>query len=162
MRNSRFKTELVPAALTGGAGVATLAAALLFRDQVPISKGAARVIGFTVLYLGMALFLWAVFHLKGAIRGLVIPRLHKLVVTGPFRLIRHPTYLSMMIALVGASIVTRSIIGLAVSALLFLPVEIHRARLEEQALAEKFGEKWREYASHTGFFVPRFAGKPHR
>lgn len=80
----------------------------------------------------------------------------KLVVTGPFQFVRHPTYLAMVIAKVGSSFVTRSIVGLALSLFVFLPAEVHRARLEERALEEKFGETWRDYASRTGFFLPRF------
>jgi protein-S-isoprenylcysteine O-methyltransferase Ste14 len=69
----------------------------------------------------------------------------------------------MFIALIGAAIVSRSIVGLASTSLVFLPVEIHRARLEERALADAFPELWREYASRTGFFLPRLrrhAGPP--
>lgn len=156
MSSGRLKTEVAPAALTGVAGVATLAAVLLFRDQLPISKGAGWVVGFSVLYVGFALFLWAAYHLKGAVGGFIAPRLDNLIVAGPFRFVRHPTYLGMTISMVGASMVTRSIVGLVLSALLFLPVEIYRARLEERALEDTFGDTWREYVSRTGFFLPRF------
>lgn len=115
----------------------------------------AQGVGFPVLYLGMALFVWAALHLRGGVGGLVAPRLEKLVVKGPFRFIRHPIYGGIMIAMVGANIVTRSPFGLTMSVLLFLPVEIHRARLEERLLRDKFGEVWQAYASHTGFILSR-------
>ncbi len=60
----------------------------------------------------------------------------------------------MTIALIGANLVTRSAVGLLTLIILFLPAEIHRARLEERALEDKFGAAWREYAKRTGFFVP--------
>jgi protein-S-isoprenylcysteine O-methyltransferase Ste14 len=142
-------------AVTVVAGVATVAAALLFRDQLPISRSVAYILGFSILYGGMGLFLWAGVHLRGAIAGGVTPRLDRLVTRGPFRMVRHPVYVGMVIAMVGASIVTRSAVGLLLAFVVFLPLEIHRARLEEQALEERFGSEWREYAARTGPFIPR-------
>ncbi len=150
----RLKDELLPAALTVVAGLVTLAASFLFRDQLLIPKDAARLVGLAVLYVGMALFLWAALHLKEAIGGLVAPRRDRLVVSGPYRYVRHPAYVAMLIAMIGAAVVLRSLVGLLVSFLVFLPAEIHRARLEEQALEHAFPESWRTYASHTGFFLP--------
>jgi protein-S-isoprenylcysteine O-methyltransferase Ste14 len=142
--------------LSGIAGLAALLGAMIFRDELPIPKAIGRAVGFTVVSAGMALFLWSAFYLKSATGGLIAPRLTKLVVDGPFRLVRHPTYLAMLIALVGASLATRSAIGLAATLLFFLPVEIHRARMEEQALSHTFGgEAWQEYVSRTGFLLPR-------
>jgi len=113
-------------------------------------------LGFCILYGGMAFFLWAAFHLKGAISGGVSPRLNRLVVRGPFRVVRHPVYVAMTVAMIGASLVTRSALGLLAVGLLFLPTEIHRAKREERALEEKFGGTWKDYAVCTGFFFPRF------
>ena len=142
--------------MTALAGLATLAASILFADSIPLSKHAARLVGLLVLYLGMALFAWAAFHLKDGIHGLVEPRSDRGVVnTGPYSVIRHPIYVAMFIALIGAAIVSRSIVGIASTLLVFLPAEIHRARLEERALADAFPELWKEHASRTGFFLPR-------
>ena len=160
MRNAPGQWPI--ALLSGAAGFASLASAIVFRDELPFAKSIARPIGFVTVFSGMALFFWAAVHLKSAIGGLVAPRLAELVTTGPFRLVRHPTYVAMLGALVGASIATRSAVGLAVTLLVFLPVEIHRARLEERALGEMFGENWKEYASVTGFFVPRIRAVPRK
>ena len=156
MIRNRFKKEFLPAILTGVFGIVTMAAVLFQRNQIPIPKHIAQIIGFPVLYFGVSLFCWAGYYLKNAIGGLVTPRLDYLVVMGPFRFIRHPTYLAMTLSMVGASIVTRSLVGLLSSVLVFLPIEIHRAKLEEISLEEKFGENWKEYVSNTGFFFPRF------
>lgn len=164
MASNRFRTQSLPAIMTALAGLATLAASILFADSIPLSKHAARLVGLLALYLGMALFAWAAFHLKDGIHGLVEPRSDRGVVnTGPYSVIRHPIYVAMFIALIGAAIVSRSIVGIASTLLVFLPAEIHRARLEERALADAFPELWKEHASRTGFFLPRprrHAGPP--
>mgnify|MGYP001221689028 CR=1 FL=1 len=166
MTGNRFRTQSLPAIMTALAGVATLAASILFADSIPVSRHAARLAGLLVLYLGMALFAWAAFHLKDGIHGLVEPRSDQGVVnTGPYSVIRHPIYVGMFIALIGVAIVSRSTAGLSFTLLVFLPVETHRARLEERALADAFPELWRGYASRTGFFLPRLrrhAGPPPR
>jgi protein-S-isoprenylcysteine O-methyltransferase Ste14 len=157
MRGNRFSTDILPALFTALAGIATLAAILLARDQLPLDRSVARVLGLFILYLGMALFAWAALHLRGAVGGFVAPRSPDLVVTGPYNHVRHPIYLGTTIAMLGAAITTRSILGLAATLLVFLPVEIHRARLEERALHERFGEVWQSYAARTGFFLPRLS-----
>lgn len=150
-----FRAEVLPAAVTGAAGAATLTVILVFRNRLPIPRAEARLVGFIVLYSGIGLVIWAAVHLKGAIRGLVSPRLEGLVVTGPYGLVRHPVYLGTTVAMIGAAVVARSSWGLLGAVVVFLPAEAHRARLEDRALAERFGDAWREYAARVGFFLPR-------
>jgi protein-S-isoprenylcysteine O-methyltransferase Ste14 len=57
--------------------------------------------------------------------------------------------------MIGVGVMARSAVGLAMVALLFLPTQICRARLEERALQEVFGPTWREHAARTGFMLPR-------
>lgn len=146
-------------ALTGIVGVANVMAALVFRGQIALSRRVAYLVGFCILYGGMALFVWAAFYLRGAISGGVGPFLDRVVTEGPFRIVRHPLYVAMTLAMIGASIVTKSAVGLLMAVLLFLPAEIHRARLEERELEEKFGSTWRDYAARTAFFFPRLGRK---
>jgi protein-S-isoprenylcysteine O-methyltransferase Ste14 len=99
---------------------------------------------------------WAAFHIREAIAGMVEPRLEVLVKDGPYRFVRHPVYLGTALALAGVTVVLRSWPALLCVALLFLPTELHRAKLEEQALAKKFGPEWETYARKTNFFLPMF------
>lgn len=152
--SNRVKGE-VWAAATTTAAAASLAASLFFRDQLPFPRYASRLVGLIVLYLGMALFLWAAVHLKDAIGGLVAPRLDRIVTTGPYQYLRHPTYVGTLTALCGAAFATRSVVGLALTVVLFAPAAIQRARAEERALAAAFPHMWSRYASRTGFLLPR-------
>jgi protein-S-isoprenylcysteine O-methyltransferase Ste14 len=69
-------------------------------------------------------------------------------------MVRHPVYLGMTIALLGAAISLRSWPGMVAVLLLFLPSEIYRAWLEERALSAKFGGEWLKYAARTSFILP--------
>ena len=150
----QVNNEYVPAVVNGLTGIGVILISFLVELRLPMSIGIAKTSGFVLVYIGMALVVWAAVHIKSAIRGMVSPRLDELVKGGPYKFIRHPVYLGTTIALVGVALSLRSWPGLAATVFFFVPSELHRARLEEKALAEKFGEEWIEYAKKTSFFVP--------
>ncbi len=150
------RNEYLPAVLNGVTAIGVLLVSFLVDQRLPVSMGTAKWIGIALVYTGMALVVWAAVHIKAAIRGMVNPVLDHLVKEGPYKFIRHPVYLGTTIALVGVAVSLRSWPGLLVLLFLFLPSELHRARLEEKVLAEKFGEEWEDYVNRTGFFVPFF------
>jgi len=145
---------MVAAMLSAVGGIGALLLTLLFRDQVGVSRGLSRTVGFSMLLVAVALFLWGSAHLRGGLAGVVAPELAGLVTGGPFRLVRHPTYVAMSLAMTGVSVASRSVVGLVAVGILFLPAAILRARLEERALQQVFGEAWQTYASRVGFFIP--------
>jgi protein-S-isoprenylcysteine O-methyltransferase Ste14 len=151
-----MRNEYIPAIVNGFTGIGVILVSFLVDLRLPISGDTAKWTGIAIVYLGMALVVWAAVHVKAAIRGMVSPVLDRLVKSGPYKFVRHPVYLGTTIALVGVAISLRSWPGLLVLFFLFLPSEIHRARLEERALAEKFGEEWSDYTRRTGFFLPAF------
>jgi protein-S-isoprenylcysteine O-methyltransferase Ste14 len=121
-------------------------------------KDIAKPLGLSIVLAGMSLVVCAATHIREAFLGEVEPRLEGLVESGPYRFVRHPVYLGMTIALTDVPISLLSWPGLIGVFLLFLPSEVYRARLEEKALLLKFGEKWKGYASRTGFILP-FIGR---
>lgn len=151
-------SEYTPSILNGVTGVVVILISFFVDLRFPISREIAKPLGLVIVFLGMALVLWATWHIREAFLGEVEPRLEVLVQDGPYRLLRHPVYLGMTVALAGLTLTTRSWPGLVGVFLLFLPSEIYRARLEENALFRKFGEEWEEYADQTGFFLP-FSGR---
>lgn len=153
--------EHLPAILNVIAGVVVLAFSFLIEFRMPLPKDLAKLLGLLLIGLGMALAIWASVYIKSAIMGEVEPRLKILVRQGPYRFVRHPVYLGMTIALIGATVVLRSWAGLIGVFVLFLPSVIYRAQLEDKALFRKFGDEWATYAAQTGFILP-FIGKVKR
>jgi protein-S-isoprenylcysteine O-methyltransferase Ste14 len=78
----------------------------------------------------------------------------EIITDGPYRKIRHPLYLSMIIALIGTSLMLRSFWGVLTIGMLFLPAVVYRARLEEKVLQAKFGRDWMNYQRRTSFLLP--------
>jgi protein-S-isoprenylcysteine O-methyltransferase Ste14 len=79
---------------------------------------------------------------------------HRLVTDGPFRLVRHPRYLGILLFLPGIALVFRSWLALALVAPV-LAVLLWRIADEDALLERAFGAEWKAYARRTARLVPR-------
>jgi protein-S-isoprenylcysteine O-methyltransferase Ste14 len=110
--------------------------------------------GVALFAIGGVLRLAPVFVLGRRFSGLVaIQRGHALVTDGLYRVTRNPSYLGLMIMLVGWALAFRSLCGLVLAAL-FLPPLIARIRSEEALLAKHFGAEYEGYRARTWRLIP--------
>ena len=79
---------------------------------------------------------------------------HEFVHSGPFRWMRHPTYFSMILELVAIGLILNAVVALAIGLALFAPILYWRINLEEAALVEKFGDRYRSYQHATPVLFP--------
>jgi protein-S-isoprenylcysteine O-methyltransferase Ste14 len=84
----------------------------------------------------------------------IFPQTRKLVVGGPYRLIRHPVYLGEITCTLGLTLAGISIHKILVF-LLIAGCQIYRSIQEEKLLNASFPE-YAEYASKTARFIPGF------
>ncbi|MFO7526733.1 MAG: isoprenylcysteine carboxylmethyltransferase family protein [Ignavibacteriaceae bacterium] len=114
-----------------------------------------------IRYIGLAFYLlfswmqvWA-FKVLGDnySQEILIIKNHQLVTKGPFKLIRHPQYLSQILMDLGAAAATLSFILLPI-ALIQIPFLFMRAELEDNLLQKHFSEDWKSYKQKTGSFLP--------
>ncbi|MDH4612183.1 isoprenylcysteine carboxylmethyltransferase family protein [Pseudomonas sp. BN102] len=104
--------------------------------------------------VGGALRLWPVFVLGNRFSGLVaIQPGHQLVTDGVYGLIRHPSYLGLMISSLGWALAFRSGVGLLL-VLLTLPPLVARIRAEEALLRSQFGAEYEAYCARTSRLIP--------
>ena len=82
-----------------------------------------------------------------------IKKEHHIVTNGPFKIIRHPQYLSQFLMDLGGAAATLSFI-LAPLALIQIPFLFMRASMEDKLLEKHFGESFREYKKKSGMFFP--------
>ena len=123
-------------------------------DLWTIDGDAVRWLGVVVFAAGGVLRLWPVFVLGRRFSGLVaIQPGHRLVTTGLYARIRHPSYLGLLVASVGWALVFRSAVGLLLTAALLVPL-VARIRDEERLLAAEFGAEWAVYGRRTWRLVP--------
>ncbi|MFZ1518492.1 MAG: isoprenylcysteine carboxylmethyltransferase family protein [Ignavibacteriaceae bacterium] len=86
-------------------------------------------------------------------QDIAIKKDHKLITSGPFKIIRHPQYLSQFLLDLGAAAATLSFI-LAPIALIQIPFLFMRASLEDKILEKHFGENFRNYKKQSGMIFP--------
>jgi protein-S-isoprenylcysteine O-methyltransferase Ste14 len=117
--------------------------------------------GDTVRWIGVALFaiggvlrLGPVFVLGHRFSGLVaIQPGHALVTTGLYSVIRHPSYLGLMVNSLGWALAFRSGVGVLLAALTIPPL-IARIRAEEALLHSQFGNAYDAYRARTSRLIP--------
>lgn len=112
--------------------------------------------GWVVVGVGAALMLASILTLRVRGRGLPVSALPppRLVVSGPYRWVRHPVYVGFHLVVVGTGLAVGST-GLAlVVGVAFLPCWIGYALLEERALLRRFGAAYRSYQRQVGM-LPR-------
>jgi protein-S-isoprenylcysteine O-methyltransferase Ste14 len=123
-------------------------------DVGTIDGDAVRYFGLVLYVVGGVLRLAPVFVLRRRFSGLVaIQEGHELETGGLYRVIRHPSYLGLLVLLFGWALVFRSGIGVLVS-LLLIPPLVARMNAEEALLASEFGERYADYRRRTWRLLP--------
>jgi len=117
--------------------------------------------GDTLRWLGVVLFaaggvlrIWPVFVLGRRFSGLVaIQPGHTLVTGGIYSVIRHPSYLGLLVNSLGWGLAFRSGVGVLLTALSILPL-LARIRAEERLLSTQFGAEYDAYRARTSRLLP--------
>jgi protein-S-isoprenylcysteine O-methyltransferase Ste14 len=106
---------------------------------------------------GGALLIWTFRTLGTNITDTVVTRrAHTLVMTGPYRIVRHPFYVASAVAITANTLATANwfigVMGALATALLVI-----RTTIEEEHLVRRFGDDYLQYMKDTGRFIPRSA-----
>jgi protein-S-isoprenylcysteine O-methyltransferase Ste14 len=115
---------------------------------------AIRWLGVVLFAAGGALRIWPVFVLGHRFSGLVaIQPGHTLVTTGLYGVVRHPSYLGLLVNSLGWALAFRSGVGVLLTALLIPPL-VARIRAEERLLRSQFGDEYEVYCNRTSRLIP--------
>jgi protein-S-isoprenylcysteine O-methyltransferase Ste14 len=79
---------------------------------------------------------------------------HQLVTWGPYRIVRHPIYLSMLCLLLGTGCTISPWPMLALSLAVFIVGTEIRTRIEDRLLAENFGVQFDVYRHEVRAYIP--------
>jgi protein-S-isoprenylcysteine O-methyltransferase Ste14 len=79
---------------------------------------------------------------------------HELVTHGPYSVVRHPIYTSMLCLFLANGLLTSSLPLFAVGAVCFVTGTEIRVRTEERLLAGHFGKQYAEYRRRVPAYVP--------
>lgn len=129
--------------------------------EAPETIGVAQVAGGIVTVCGALLALWCVLDFALVGRGTPAPfdPPRRLVVQGPYALVRNPMYLGAGIALLGASLFYLSLALLAYAAVFFAVTHLFVVSYEEPTLRESFGDAYASYCRRVARWWPRPPGR---
>jgi protein-S-isoprenylcysteine O-methyltransferase Ste14 len=111
--------------------------------------------GFRVLvYMGLSVgavgvFLWiaAIWSLGSSLA--VLPGTDQLVTNGVYRIFCHPIYIGIFLTLTGLFVASGSLPCLIYVGVVVIPLNIFRAKAEEEVLLEQFGSAYQQYKKST-------------
>jgi len=119
-----------------------------------LDGGVIRWLGVFLFAAGGVLRMWPVFVLGHRFSGLAaIQPGHTLVTHGIYGVIRHPSYLGLLINALGWALAFRSGVGLLLVALTIPPL-IARIHAEEALLRSEFGTEYAAYCARTSRLIP--------
>ncbi|MHB1342174.1 MAG: methyltransferase family protein, partial [Coriobacteriia bacterium] len=112
--------------------------------------------GLIVVIAGAVFNIWGRLVLKASwANQILIFEDHALVTSGPFSVVRHPLYASLLWMFVGGSLIYSNVLSLVLTLGAFVPMMVVRARAEDALLRETFAGPFEEYRNRTGMFFPR-------
>lgn len=112
-------------------------------------------VGLALIVGGLAVRIWAIRTLGRAFTCTVqIVDNHGLITSGPYRFVRHPSYLGAYLMFIGFPIFLHSWFGLAVAAACMGWAYALRIPAEERTLSAAFGQVWEKYSGQTNRLVP--------
>ncbi|CAF2074850.1 unnamed protein product [Rotaria magnacalcarata] len=138
----------------------------------PLPFNSMSMIGYTFMIVGGFGRIWC-YRTLGAFFTfeLTIRNKHKLIQTGPYAYVRHPSYTFLLVLLWGFLLVHRRLanlfpnqawiqtllspLGILVILFSVILVIARRVIMEEKELATKFGSEWTQYASKRKRFIPK-------
>jgi len=122
---------------------------------LPTWAGITTLVGGAVLVTGLCLYVAgavALAHIKHA-----VGTPNQLIVEGPYRYVRNPVYLAMIIIIVGLSLLYQAwqVSDIVRTSFLFVMGHLAVVFLEEPATRKRFGEAYEDYCRRVPRWLPR-------
>jgi hypothetical protein len=120
--------------------------------DLPGLKSEAMRIGFMLIFIGVALWIYAV----------LIQRISKeissghLVTIGIYSIVRNPIYLAFLCVCTGILVTAHNVYLLIFPIIFYIFLTVLMKQTEEKWLLEKFGTEYAEYCKHVNRVIPWF------
>ena len=111
-------------------------------------------LGIIVLLFGFALRQLSIYILgKSFTPAITVSKKQKVIESGPYMYIRHPSYAGLILELLGVALSLSSWVGFLASLLFLIPVMIYRINIEEKLLAKNLSN-YKDYMKRTYRLIP--------
>ena len=115
----------------------------------------AQLVGLSVMLAGIVLRSVAIAQLgRFHTPNVAVLADHQLKVTGLYQYVRHPSYLSALVAFAGFGLALGNWLSLLLILLITPAIYLYRIREEELVLTEGLGDSYREYCRRTRRLIP--------
>jgi protein-S-isoprenylcysteine O-methyltransferase len=112
-------------------------------------------VGFVLFAAGLALRWYSIVYLGRFFTvNVAIATDHRLIDTGPYQLIRHPSYTGALMAFAGLGLCLGNWASLAAVIVPTFLVFLRRMHIEETALSQALGDPYRGYMRRTKRLIP--------
>ena len=139
--------------LSGGLALGAVLALIVLPPTWPegtVMHGLLRALGSLLIGLAALGRLYSTAFLGGF-------KNQKLVVAGPFSVVRNPLYVFSFIGVLGLALATAQVVLMVAAPALFLLLMHRLIGREEVFLRERFGDEYQNYCAQTPRFVPRLS-----
>jgi len=128
----------------------------LFPSATLPYPGGFYLFGFVLFLGGLALRWYSIGYLGRYFTvDVSISTEHKLIDSGPYRHIRHPTYTGTLLAFIGLGFCFGNWLSILFLTIPIIGAFLWRIRIEESALTDALGENYRAYMARTKRLIPR-------
>jgi protein-S-isoprenylcysteine O-methyltransferase Ste14 len=112
-------------------------------------------IGIGIMSMGLSLRIWSIAVLGKYFRTTIELENHQRVVqSGPYRFIRHPSYAGLILTCIGYGLGLQNILALVIVVTLPTVALLHRIDIEEEVLGAGMGKAYGTYQEKTKKLIP--------
>jgi len=112
-------------------------------------------IGAIMMVSGIGIRIWAIKTLgKHFTATVTLTDDHQVISTGPYKLVRHPSYLGAFMAIVGCPVFLNAFLATLFSFIFMTIAYVIRITVEEKMLSSYFGKSYEKYKRKTKMIIP--------
>lgn len=112
-------------------------------------------IGLAMLITGIGIRVWAIYTLGNNFTATVtLTENHQFISSGPYRMVRHPSYLGAFLAIVGCPVFLNGSWSILLAFIFMTIAYVIRITVEEKMLSSHFGISYERYKKDTKMFIP--------
>lgn len=135
--------------------VALVVAQLFAKSDIAILPSWAYYLGIALMLAGIVVRQWAIAVLGRFFSGVIgVQEGQRVVESGPYRLVRHPSYSGALLIMVGIGLAFQSWGAVLVIVLIFAVCYGYRMIVEEKVLVANLGDSYAEYMKRTKRVIP--------
>jgi protein-S-isoprenylcysteine O-methyltransferase Ste14 len=124
--------------------------------RIPLGRAYFYWLGILFFFLGAAVRWTAIFQLgKFFTVDVSIQKEHKIISSGLYGFVRHPSYSGSLISVFGLGLALNNWVSLLIIFLPILLAYLYRIRIEEKVLLATFGKEYEDYQKKTKRLIPK-------